>query len=114
VPASSSATRATTTTEAVPRACRWAARCPAAYARVHPRRRVRGSRALLAVEDQVFVDRSTAPIAAALNADGSFSTGPITLNDNQYWYVDRHYVAVNFVNGININTVVYQVAAIAP
>lgn len=63
---------------------------------------------------RVFVDRSTAPIAATLNADGSFSTGPITLNDNQYWYVDRHYVAVNFFNGININTVVYQVAATAP
>ena len=62
---------------------------------------------------RLFVDRSTTAILATLNADGSFTSGTITLDDNQYWYVDRHYVAVNFFNGININTIVYQVAVVA-
>ncbi|MET7752496.1 glycosyl hydrolase family 28 protein [Micromonospora sp. NPDC005367] len=62
---------------------------------------------------RVFVDRSGTPIPAALAADGSFTTGPITLDDDQSWYQDRHYVAVNFYNGINMNTAVYQVA-VAP
>lgn len=60
---------------------------------------------------RVFVDRSGTAIPATLSADGSFTSGPITLNDDQYWYVDRHYVAVNLFNGININTIVYPVAA---
>jgi uncharacterized lipoprotein NlpE involved in copper resistance len=62
---------------------------------------------------RVFVDRNTTAIPVTLNADGSFTSGTITLDDNQYWYVDRHYVAVNFFNGININTMVYQVAVVA-
>jgi hypothetical protein len=59
---------------------------------------------------QIFVDRSTTPITATLAADGSFTSDPITLGDDPYWYVDRHYVAVNLFNGINMNTMVYQVA----
>jgi hypothetical protein len=58
---------------------------------------------------RIFVDRSTAAIPAVLNPDGSFTSNPITLNDNQSWYIDRHYVAVNFFNGLNINPMVYQV-----
>lgn len=61
---------------------------------------------------RVFLDRSTTAISATLNPDGSFQSGPITLNDNQTWYQDRHYVAVNFFDGgINMNTMVYQVVA---
>jgi hypothetical protein len=45
-----------------------------------------------------------------LNPDGSFTSNAITLNDNQTWYIDRHYVTVNFFNGLNINSMVYQVA----
>ncbi|HLH59368.1 MAG TPA: glycosyl hydrolase family 28 protein [Streptosporangiaceae bacterium] len=59
----------------------------------------------------VFVDRDTTPVPVTLNPDGQFVTGPITLNDNQYWYAGRHYLAVNFYNGIDINTVVYQVCS---
>jgi polygalacturonase len=57
----------------------------------------------------VFVDRDTAPFPVTLSPDGHFTTGPITLDDSQYWYAGRHYLAVNFYDGININTVVYQV-----
>jgi hypothetical protein len=59
---------------------------------------------------QVFVDRDTTPIPATLSADGSFTSDPITLDDEPYWYIDRHYVAVSFFNGINMNTAVYHVA----
>ena len=59
---------------------------------------------------RVFVDRSTTAIPVVLSPDGSFTSNVITLNDNQSWYIDRHYVAVNFFNGLNINTMVYQVA----
>lgn len=59
---------------------------------------------------RVFVDRSTTPVPATLDADGTFHTGQITVDDDQYWYVDRHYLAVNlYDDGINMNTVVYQV-----
>ncbi|MFJ4621533.1 hypothetical protein [Streptomyces sp. NPDC088812] len=44
-----------------------------------------------------------------LQADGSFLSDPVTLDDNQTWYQDRHYVSVNFYQGININTVVHHV-----
>jgi polygalacturonase len=56
----------------------------------------------------IFVDRDTTPIPVTLNTDGSFTSAPITLDDNQYWYQGRHFIAVNFYNGIDINTVVYQ------
>jgi len=59
---------------------------------------------------RIFVDRSTTAIPAILSPDGSFTSNAITLNDNQSWYIDRHYVAVNFFNGLNINTMVYQMA----
>ena len=59
---------------------------------------------------RIFVDRSTTAIPVGLNPDGSFTSNVIALNDNQSWYIDRHYVAVNFFNGLNINTMVYQVA----
>jgi polygalacturonase len=58
----------------------------------------------------VFVDRVTTPIQVTLNPDGSFTSGVITVDDNQYWYIDRHYIAVSFYNGLDINTMVYQVA----
>jgi polygalacturonase len=56
----------------------------------------------------IFVDRSTTPVPVTLSPDGSFTSAPITLDDDQYWYQGRHYIAVNFYNGIDINTVVYQ------
>ncbi|MFL6121602.1 glycoside hydrolase family 28 protein [Actinophytocola sp.] len=59
---------------------------------------------------RVFVDRDPNPVPATLAADGTFQTGQLTVDDNQYWYVDRHYVAVNLYDGINMNTVVYQIA----
>ena len=61
---------------------------------------------------RVFLDRSTSATNATLSADGSFITSSnITLNDSQYWYTDRHYVTVNFYNGYNMNSMVYQVRA---
>lgn len=59
---------------------------------------------------RLFVDRSTRAVAATLSPDGSFVSDPITLDDNQPWYLDRHYVAVNFYRGLDINTMVYQIA----
>jgi hypothetical protein len=59
---------------------------------------------------QVFVDRNTTPVPVTLDPDGTFVSDVIQLNDNQYWYVDRHYVAVNFYHGLDMNTVVYPVA----
>jgi polygalacturonase len=84
---------------------------------------------------KVYVDRSTTATPVTLNADGSFTSSAITLDDTQYWYVDppehlvltplpyttastaqywysdRHYIAVNFYDtGVNINTLVYQVS----
>ncbi len=56
----------------------------------------------------IFVDRGTTPVPVTLSPDGSFTSAPITLDDDQYWYQGRHYIAVNFYNGIDINTVVYQ------
>src|SRR5205823_2258316 len=75
---------------------------------------------------RVYVDRSTTAIPVTLNSDGSFTSGTITLNDAQfwypdppekvallaapfptdpakYWYSDRHYVTVQFNDGINMN-----------
>jgi hypothetical protein len=43
---------------------------------------------------RVFVDRSTTPVPVTVLPDGSFRSNPITLDDNQSWYRDRHYVAV--------------------
>jgi hypothetical protein len=59
----------------------------------------------------IFVDRQTTPIPVTLSPDGTFTSGPITLNDDQYWYQGRHYIAVNFCNGVDINTTVYQVCS---
>jgi len=82
---------------------------------------------------RVYVDRSTTAIPVTLNSDGSFVSGNITLNDSQfwyadppeqvaflaapfptdvskYWYSDRHYVTVQFNDGINMNTLVYQIS----
>lgn len=58
---------------------------------------------------RLFVDRAETPVSATLDPDGTFHSGPITLDDDQSWYSDRHYVAVNLHDGINMNTVVYQV-----
>lgn len=63
---------------------------------------------------RVFVDRDERPVPAVLAADGTFETEPITLTDDHAWYVDRHYVAVNLFDGINMNTVVHHVVVGAP
>jgi hypothetical protein len=60
---------------------------------------------------QVFLDRDPQPIPVRVSANGSFRTGAITLNDNQYWYRGAHYVSVNLHRGIDINTIVYEVAS---
>ena len=60
---------------------------------------------------QVFLDRGASPIPVTVNPDGTFTTGQITLNDDQYWYEGHHYLSINLLNGINVNTLVYQVAA---
>jgi polygalacturonase len=61
----------------------------------------------------IFVDRQATSVPVTLNPDGTFTSGPITLDDDQYWYQGRHYIAVNFYNGIDINTTVYQVCSAA-
>jgi hypothetical protein len=61
----------------------------------------------------IFVDRQATSVPVTLNPDGTFTSGPITLDDDQYWYQGRHYIAVNFYNGIDINTTVYQVCRAA-
>jgi len=58
----------------------------------------------------VYVDRDPAPVPVTVNPDGSFTSGPITLNNDQYWYAGHHYVAVSLASGIDVNTVVYQVS----
>ncbi|MFF3503325.1 glycoside hydrolase family 28 protein [Streptomyces sp. NPDC003247] len=62
---------------------------------------------------KAYVDRSTTSTPVTVQSDGTFLTDPITLDDTQAWYTDRHYVAVNIYNGIDINTMVYQVATVA-
>lgn len=57
---------------------------------------------------QVFVDRDPTPINVTVDPDGSFTTAPITLDNNQYWYRGRHYLSINLDAGIDINTAVYQ------
>ena len=59
---------------------------------------------------RVFVDRSTTAVPVTVQPDGTFLSDPVTLDDNQSWYLDRHYLAVNFFKGLDINTMVYQVA----
>ncbi len=63
------------------------------------------------VEVSAFLDRDPNPVPVSVEPDGSFTTAPITLDNEQYWYIDRHYVAINLNRGLDINTVVYQVAA---
>lgn len=58
---------------------------------------------------QVFLDRDAAPVPVTVGPDGSFQTGPITLDNSQYWYRGMHYLSVNLRNGINVNTIVYLV-----
>ena len=45
-----------------------------------------------------------------LNPDGSFTSAPITLSNDEYWYAGRHYVAVSLSDGIDLDTAVYQVS----
>ncbi|MGW0190673.1 hypothetical protein ACWDV7_33750 [Streptomyces sp. NPDC003362] len=52
---------------------------------------------------------STTSTPVTIQSDGALLTDPITFDDIQSWYTDRHYVAVNLYNSININTQVYQV-----
>jgi hypothetical protein len=59
---------------------------------------------------RLFVDRNATPVPVTVAPDGGFETGPFTLDDDQPWYQDRHYLAVNFFSGLNMNTMVYQVA----
>lgn len=63
---------------------------------------------------EVFVDRAPNPIAVRVSADGSFSTGPMTVDDKEYWFRGRHYVSINLQAGINVDTIVYEVAKGAP
>ncbi|MFD7136707.1 hypothetical protein [Streptomyces sp. NPDC059894] len=58
---------------------------------------------------RLFVDRDTTAIPVRVRADGSFLSDPVTLDDDQSWYRDRHYIAVNLYQGIDINTVVHHV-----
>lgn len=58
----------------------------------------------------VYVDRDTTPVPVTVSPDGSFTSAPITLSNDEYWYAGRHYVAVSLANGINVDTVVYQVS----
>ncbi|MFD4648087.1 hypothetical protein [Streptomyces sp. NPDC056713] len=60
---------------------------------------------------RILVDRDDTPVPVHVRADGTFLSDPVTLDDDQSWYRDRHYVSVNFWadNGIDINTSVYQV-----
>lgn len=57
----------------------------------------------------VYVDRDTTPVPVTVRQDGSFTSAPITLNNDEYWYAGRHYVAVSLADGINVDTIVYQV-----
>lgn len=57
----------------------------------------------------VAVD-SVNPVPVTVQPDGSFTSGPITLNNDEYWYAGRHYVAVSLSSGINADTEVYQVS----
>ena len=59
---------------------------------------------------KVFVDREPNPIPVRVSGDGSFYTSRITLNDKEYWFRGRHYVAIALQAGIDVNTIVYQVA----
>jgi hypothetical protein len=61
---------------------------------------------------RILVDRDDTPVPVQVRADGTFLSDPVTLDDDQPWYRDRHYVAVNLwaADGIDINTTVYQVA----
>ena len=63
---------------------------------------------------QVFLDRNPAPVSVTVSPDGSFQTGPVTLDDNQYWYRGSHYLSVNLRSGVDVNTVVYQVTTGSP
>jgi hypothetical protein len=58
----------------------------------------------------VYVDRGTTPVPVTVSPDGSFTSGPITLNNDEYWYTGQHYVAVSLADGINVDTRVYQVS----
>ncbi|NYI78582.1 glycoside hydrolase family 28 protein [Nocardioides panzhihuensis] len=59
---------------------------------------------------KVYVDRRTDPVPVAVEPDGSFRSGEITLDDDQPWYVDRHYVSVNVHDGLDITTKVFHVS----
>jgi hypothetical protein len=40
----------------------------------------------------------------------TFPAAPLTIDINKYRYSDRHYVTVQFNDGINMNTLVYNVS----
>lgn len=60
---------------------------------------------------QIFLDRDPTPINVTVKPDGSFTTAPITLDNDQYWYRGRHYLSINLQAGIDINTTVYQLTS---
>jgi polygalacturonase len=62
----------------------------------------------------VYVDRDATAVPVTLNPDGSFTSAPITLSNDEYWYTGRHYIAVSLSDGINIDTAVYQVSVPDP
>ncbi len=59
----------------------------------------------------MFLDRDPTPINVTVNPDGSFTTAPITLDNNQYWYRGRHYLSINLQTGIDMKTTVYQLTS---
>jgi polygalacturonase len=60
---------------------------------------------------QVFLDRDRTPINVTVDPDGSFTTAPITLDNNQYWYRGRHYLSINLHTGIDIDSTVYELTS---
>lgn len=57
----------------------------------------------------LHVDRDTTAVPVTVNPDGSFTSSPITLSNDVYWYRGHHFVAVTLSDGINVNTIVYLV-----
>jgi polygalacturonase len=60
---------------------------------------------------EVFVDRDPQPIRVRVRRDGSFRAARVTLDNTPYWYQGVHYVSINLHRGIDVQTIVYLVAA---
>ena len=60
------------------------------------------------------IDRATTPMPVTVKPDGSFTSAPITLSNDIYWYQGMHFIAVTLADGINVNTIVYEVRVPGP